>query len=92
MNLVLLIPYFFYLVASVLVLECCVFYMHGAQWNAPKRGLFQLTYPLLALTERYPVLCLGKRNLRGLVLAIVLGGAGYGVVLLLILLTHPVQG
>ncbi len=92
MNPILFVPYLFYLVALMLVLEFCAFYMRGAQWNAAKRGLFQLTYPLLVLTEHYPVLCLGKKNLRGLVLAMILGGTGYGVGLLLVFLTHPGQG
>ena len=61
-----------YLLAFLLVAEFVVFSLPGAQWNGAKRLLFKLAYPFLNWS-------LGPQKLRGLVLAVILAGLGYGL-------------
>ncbi len=58
-----------------LILEALVFRLPGAEWNAARRGLFRVLYPLLNWSNRF----LMGNQLRGLLLALVLIGLGYVV-------------
>ncbi len=65
----------FYVIAGLLALEWFVFYLPGAQWNWARRLLFRICYPMLARADRF----LFGSKLRGLLLALILMGIGYGV-------------